>query len=188
MRHGGVAIRRVNRVPFSCGWCVRRFELTLLRMKLLRTAKERLIFHLSRREKHVLCDVLKLYPRIPPAHQPLSKAARLPDQEASQRLLDEALAEQRAENKKHLLAWLADPRRFEEDQTGCRLSLSASEIEWLLQVLNDIRVGSWVRLGSPEEKLEAAALNNQTAPDFWAMEMSGFFQMNILEAVGGRDA
>ena len=112
----------------------------------------------------------------------LSKSGRLPDREANQRLLDEALAEQRAENKKQLQALLADPRRFEHTETGARLSLSPAEVEWLLQVLNDIRVGSWVILGSPEEK--PAELNAANAPHFLAMEMAGYFQMQLLEALG----
>ena len=80
-------------------------------------------------------------------------------------------------------ALLADPRRFGHTETGARLSLSPAEVEWLLQVLNDIRVGSWVILGSPEEK--PAELNATTAPHFLAMEMAGYFQMQLLEALEG---
>jgi hypothetical protein len=150
-------------------------------MKLVRTTKTKLVFHLPRRECHSLREILSLYPRIPPAHQPLSKSGRLPHPEATQRLLDEALTDQRAENKKHLLALLTDPRRFQESETGCQLSLTGSETEWLLQVLNDIRVGSWISLGSPAGKFET--LNEKTAPDFWAMEMAGCFQAQLLEAL-----
>ena len=145
-------------------------------MKLIRASNGKLLFHLSKREKHLLIEVLKLYPRILPAHQPLSKSLKVPNREANQHLLDEALAEQRAEGKKH----------FEEDQTGWRLSLAASEPEWLLQILNDIRVGSWISLGSPEPPLEIKLLNAKTAPDFWAMEMAGHFQMQLIAAMEGR--
>ena len=144
-------------------------------MKLIRTSKDRLLFHLAKREKALLFQLLKLYPRIPAAHQPLSKSGGLPDQAASQRLLEDSLAEQRAENKKQLQALLADPLRLAEDETGWRLSLGSAELEWLLQVLNDIRVGSWVILGSPEEWL--SAVNTKTVPHLWAMEMAGAFQM-----------
>ena len=157
-------------------------------MKLISATKDRFLFHLGHREKRLLLEILKLYPRIPCAHQPLSRSGKPPDPESGQRLLDEALAEQRNENKKQLQAFLADPKRLEENETACRLSLFPSELEWLLQILNDIRVGSWVMLGSPEEKLEASLLNEKTAPDFWAMEMSGHFQMHLLEAMeGGRE-
>jgi hypothetical protein len=155
-------------------------------VKLIRASPGKLLFHLSKRERNLLVEVLKLYPRIPSGHQPLSKSLKIPNREANQRLLNEALAEQRAECKKHLHSFLADPRRFEEDQTGCRFGLSASEPEWLLQILNDIRVGSWINLGSPEPPLEIKLLNAKTAPDFWAMEMAGHFQMQLIAAMEGR--
>ena len=152
-------------------------------MKLLRATEIRLLFQLGPREERLLRQVLKLYPRVPSAHQVLSKSGRLPDGEANQRLLDEALAEQRAENKQELLALLADPRRFAQTETGGRLSLLPGEVEWLLQVLNDIRVGSWIVLGSPEDKVPE--LNDTTAPNFLAMEMAGYFQAQLLEALHG---
>jgi hypothetical protein len=150
-------------------------------MKLVRSTKTRLLFHLGHRETQLLLQILKLYPRVPPAHSQLTRSGRIPDQEANQRLLDEALAEQRAENRKQLLTLLADPRRFVRTKTAGRLSLPPGEVEWLLQVLNDIRVGSWLLLGAPEEKLPE--LSETTAPNFVAMEMAGYFQMHLLEAL-----
>jgi len=150
-------------------------------MKLVKATKSRLVFELGQREKRSLSQILKLYPCVPSAHHVLSKSGRLPDGVANQQLLDEALAEQRAENKNRVQALLTDPRRFEQTETGARLSLSPAELEWLLQVLNDIRVGSWVILGSPENK--PAELNAATAPHFLAMEMAGYFQMQLLEAL-----
>ena len=133
-------------------------------MKLVRATKTRLVFHLGQREKHLLLHLLKLYPCVPSAHHVLSKSGRLPDAEANQQLLDEALAEQRAENKKQLQALLADPRRFQEHtESGARLSLSPAEAEWLMQVLNDIRVGSWIILGSPDEQAGGAERGQRAA-------------------------
>jgi len=152
-------------------------------VKLIRSSKTKLFFHLGQREKRLLEQVLKLYPCVPSAHHALSKSSRLPDREENQRLLDEALAEQRAENHRLLRTLLADPGRFEQTETGCRLWLARSEVEWVLQVLNDVRIGSWVILGSPEGKLEE--LDTKAAPHFWAMEMAGYFQMQLLEALEG---
>jgi hypothetical protein len=150
-------------------------------VKLIQATKSRLVFQLGQREKLLLLQVLNLYPRVPSAHQKLSKAGRLPEPEANQQLLDEALSEQRAQNKKQVRALLADPRRFAPTETGARLSLSPAEVEWVLQVLNDIRVGSWVLLGSPEQR--AVKLTEKTVPDFAAMETAGYFQMQLLEAL-----
>ena len=151
-------------------------------MKLAKATKSRLVFELGQREKRSLPQILKLYPCVPPAHHVLSKSGRLADDVANQQLLDEALAEQRAENKNQVQALLTDPRKFEQTETGARLSLSPAEVEWLMQVLNDIRVGSWVFLGSPENR--PTELNTATAPHFLAMEMAGYFQMQLLEALG----
>lgn len=156
-------------------------------MKVIRVTKGNFLFQFSKREKHLLIQVLRLYPRIPPATFRLSKSGRLPDAEANQRLLDESLSEQREENRKRLEAFLTDPRRFVDSETGPRLSLSPSELEWLLQILNDVRVGSWVILGSPEQGMEFKLLSEKTAPDFWAMEMAGQFQMRFLEALEKRE-
>ena len=97
--------------------------------------------------------------------------------------LDEALAEQRAANKRQLQKWLNEPHRFEKTEAGWFMALSVTDFEWLLQVLNDIRVGSWILLGSPEKDLGDFELNDQTAPHAWAMEMAGGFQAHLLEAL-----
>lgn len=153
-------------------------------MKITRTL-DRLVFDLGQRETRAFLATLRLYPRIPPAHHRLSKSGKLPDAAANQRLLDEALAEQRAESKKQLQALPADPKRFAKTETGSRITLTPAETEWLLQVLNDVRVGSWVLLGAPEQKLEVALVNKTTARQFWEMEMAGYFEMHLLGALEG---
>ena len=150
-------------------------------MKLVRSTKTRLVFDLGQREEQMLLRLLKLYPCVPPAHHVLGKACQLPDSEANQQLLDEALAEQRAQNKKQLQALLADPNRLEHTESGARLSLSPAEAEWFMQVLNDIRVGSWILLGSPDGK--PLELTPAKAPHFVAMERAGYFQMQLLEGL-----
>ena len=150
-------------------------------MNIVRTG-DKFIFQIGTREKNLLLGLLKLYPCIPASHR-LKQLDRLPD--SSQKLLDEALAEQRAETKKQLEGFLAEPARFEQTEHGWRFSLSRTELEWLLQILNDIRIGSWIKLGSPDEKRGMRLLDKQTAPDFWAMELAGALQMQMLEALKG---
>ncbi len=155
-------------------------------MKLVQATKTRLVFQLGAREKRSLLQILGRYPCVPPAHQALSKSGGVPNPTANQQLLDEALAEQRAENQKQVQALLSDPQRFEQIDAGARLVLSPAEVEWLMQVLNDVRVGSWVILGSPDEKpTELTAAN---APHFLAMEMAGYFEMQLLEALARGEA
>jgi hypothetical protein len=140
------------------------------------------VFQVSRRERELLLTTLKLYPRIPAAHHKLSKLSEAPP--ADQALLDEAVAEQRAENQRRVHKLLTDPVKWVQTEHGWRLSLAESEVEWALQVLNDIRVGSWVLLGCPEEAMPE--LSEETAPHIWAMEVSGAFQSALLQGLEGQ--
>jgi hypothetical protein len=151
-------------------------------VKFLRVEDDHSVFHLDKREKELLIILLRQYPVIPPAHHRLSKSSA-PANETNQKLLDDALSEQRRENKKQVDAFLADPQRFSETDKFCRLKLNSAETEWLLQVLNDIRVGSWILAGSPEE-LPHSDFTDWTTPEVWAMELAGFFQMCLLKKTG----
>jgi len=145
-----------------------------------------IIFQLSTRERDMLVQILQTYPVVPPAHQPLSQELRDSQVTDYQRLLEEALAEQRAANKGHLHTWLTAADRFQKSKPGLRFTLERTDSEWLLQVLNDIRVGNWLQLGSPERTgLMPPKLPPKFLPQWLAMEMSGYFQMIILEALEG---
>ena len=148
-------------------------------MKLNKSTSDQLQFQLAAREKDLLFQVLALYPRIPAGYQPLTKDVESP--ESNQRLLDKSLTESRLQNQRELGYLLKDSKRLRQQDRDWQLTLSPGDLEWLLQVLNDVRVGSWIRLGSPEPPLKV--LNAETAPDAWAMEMAGAFQMRFLELV-----
>ena len=151
-------------------------------MKLIRATRLRLRFSLSPQEKQVLTDVLHLYPRVPATHHRVTKSAPTDATKESQHLLDEALAEQRREHKKQIVNLLHHPERFETSAKGeIKLTLLRAEADWLLQILNDIRVGSWLNLGSPEDIHRPA--DDTASADFWAMEIAGFFQSQLLEAL-----
>jgi hypothetical protein len=155
-------------------------------MKLIRTRGEQLVFEISRAEKGLLFEVLQLYPLVSPAQYRLSKTAPASQFDDHQRLLEEALAAQREENRKNVLALLTEPGHFQTAAKGMLLKISRAEADWLLQVLNDVRVGSWIALGSPdpevEEKIE---LNKETAPHLRSMEIAGAFEMVFLNALTG---
>jgi len=58
-----------------------------------------------------------------------------------------------------------------------------------LQALNDVRVGSWIALGSPDlEERPQLAINEKTARHIWTMELAGEFEMFFLSTVDGRDS
>ena len=152
-------------------------------MKLSRADQNGLVFQLAKREKLLLLETLKLYPLVPAAHHRLSKSGDAVQADENQRLLEGALAEQRQENRQQVLALLKEPERFRETESGFELKLTHSEIEWLLQVLNDVRVGSWLALGEPEPGEEPEITEPNTKYHF-ALQVSGVFQSGLLAALG----
>lgn len=154
-------------------------------MRLIRAEAELLVFLLRKQEYDVLRVVLARYPAIPPGHRQLSRTMSGEAAEENQRLLDEALAEQRAENQARLGKFLDEPGRFVELKENWRFKLKPLEANWLLQVLNEIRVGSWLRLGSPDfEAGVKVEWNEDNAPILWAMEVAGQFESCLLAALG----
>ena len=151
-------------------------------MKIVRHAKH-LLLHLEQRERHLVFGILRLYPQIPPGHFRLSKSGGTPESQSNQALLDEALAEQRAEAKKQLQRLLSEPKRCEETSSGVRIRFAEGEVDWFLQVLNDIRIGSWLRLGAPEGRVDPTGLKPELVPLFLAMELAGALQMELLGAL-----
>jgi hypothetical protein len=138
-------------------------------------------FQMERNERRLLFQVLRAYPLVPIAHHRLSKSE---ENREDQQLLEDSLAAQRKEHKKQVKSLLAAKSRFRANKRGWRWSLNAAQIEWLLQVLNDVRIGAWLAIGSPDGQIETIAVfNEKTAPYFWAMEISGHFQAVLLKAL-----
>lgn len=155
-------------------------------MKLIRTRREKFVFEIDPQEKRLLFEVLKLYPLISATHHRLSRKSNIVQPNDHQRLLEESLASQREENRKNVRAMLDKPGHFQTTTSGGQLTLSGPEIEWLLQVLNDVRVGSWIALGSPDpEQGKQTTFDEKTVPRFRMMELAGAFEMVFLDALSG---
>jgi hypothetical protein len=152
-------------------------------VKLIRSDRNGLVFQLGQREKQLLFVVLELYPLTPASRHRLSKQGKGPKAKENQQLLEEALAEQRKENRRQVQAMLNEPQRFRETKTGLELALTPAQVEWLLQVLNDVRVGSWLALGEPEHG-EEPAVTEQNAKFLFALEVCGLFESVLLAALG----
>jgi hypothetical protein len=118
-------------------------------MRLLRADAEACEFRLGRREKQLFCALLRQYPLVPLEHHCLARGPAETADGAHQAWLTESMAAQRDEARRRLDAFLADENRFVAEPEGLRLRITREAAEWLLQILNDLRVGSWLRLGSP---------------------------------------
>lgn len=155
-------------------------------MILIAKDRQGFAFQLGVREKDLLVEVLKFYPLVPASHHRLSQGGSGgPDE--NQRLLDEALAEQRKENQREIQKWVDQPERFRAGKAGILLHLTPVEVNRLLQVLNDVRVGSWLALGSPEPG-EVPKVTEQNVRHYFAMEAGGMFQSALLAALGVQES
>jgi hypothetical protein len=152
-------------------------------VKLIKREETHYTFLIGKREREMLFTLLRRYPVVIGAHYRTRHPVKTDEARKNQQLLEEALAEQQKENRKQLELLLTHSGRFTENDLGFSFRLNDSELEWLLQVLNDIRVGSWVQLGEPTpDASPQIALTEQNMQLAWAMEMAGLFQHSLLEA------
>ena len=155
-------------------------------MKLVRASRESVILNLTAGERRLFSRVLLLYPAVPEGHQTLSRNPAGGAAEEQQKLLNEALAEQRNALQGRIRDWLRAPNRFRQVREGFNFTLLRADAEWLMQVLNDVRVGHWLLLGAPEDLPDAddvSALPPVLHRAWMAMELSGMFQLMILQAL-----
>jgi hypothetical protein len=143
-----------------------------------------LSFEISAREEALLLEVLRMYPVLEDSHHRIRREGGEAGSD-EQRVLEEAMAQLRESHQQKLEELLGAPERIFKDGAGRRrMVLTGQQLEWLLQVLNDIRVGSWVRLGCPDpEQTRDVKAGDANARDVAAMHISGGFQAVLLEAV-----
>lgn len=141
------------------------------------------VFEITPREKDLLLATLLFFPQLDTGHHQLSRDPKTANK-AGQEWLVETMEQLKLEHKKRLDLFFKNDRRFFKESHGAlRFTLTDEQMEWLLRVLNEIRVGSWVRLGQPE--MDAVRKIKLTGPQshlFSAMELSGYFQTGLLEA------
>jgi hypothetical protein len=153
-------------------------------VRLITRHGERFVFLLGPDQAKRLRSTLGQYPLLPDQYQRISREPGSIPTEASQPLLDQSLAEHRATNANAIRMILKDPLRFRETPSGTELWITPTEADQLLQALNDIRVGSWVKLGSPPQpKFRRMAINAATAPHFLNLLACDEFMGPLLEAL-----
>jgi hypothetical protein len=155
-------------------------------MKLLRREGDRFEFRLGRREKGALTEVLGAFPVIPIEHHRLSRGRVKQADDPNQALLTDAMTAFKTESRRRLDRFLEDRERFVADERGYRVRLGRDEVEWLLRVLNDVRVGCWIRLGSPEPDEEAALeASDANLRHLALMHLAGEFEYALVAALDG---
>ena len=155
-------------------------------MKLLSQDDNHYVLQFTTQEKDLLLGLLPQYPKLPADHHQASKNDTI--NADVQALLADALAEQREKNRVAAQSFLTNTARFEPNEEDWLLTLTDVEIEWFLQVLNDLRVGSWLALDSPEQDDDGSYINFESVTaenvtDIWTMEICGALQYELLNAL-----
>lgn len=151
-------------------------------MRLSRSPENGFNWEMEEAEYAIFLSLLKRYPLINGATKPLSGEADLV--ETDQQLLEDALAEHRSATRAELMKLMETAHMSPQEGGEIVLALKSEHVEPLLQVFNDVRVGSWLRLGSPElDKLADLNVSGESFESLWLMEMGGFFQSVLLEAL-----
>lgn len=130
------------------------------------------------------------HPRNVPAHpdqlSSVEQEDRSPETNDGQALLVEALAAQKQESKRVFQGLWTRRLREQMSPHGYVLTLNATEAECLLQIVNEIRVGSWIKVGSPGLTPGwQPPVAVETVKYLHAMEICGTLQMQLLAALAG---
>src|ERR1017187_2761698 len=154
-------------------------------MKLVRQIKSGWKYELNQGEGDCLRSLLQQFPITANTHAKISKTDADPETVEREKLLNESLAEHRKELKKQAMNLLA-PGKFKRGEKGYLLTLNPEEREILLQILNDLRIGSWHVLGEPEElEPETPPQTEKELVFYNLMNLAGYFEAAFLHASGG---
>lgn len=157
-------------------------------MKVIARTSERLILGMGPQEKVVLDRLLSFYP-VGPEREPQLTKGGFEQGDGAQELLKESLREQRDELSLWMRAHLEEGQALKRVANGWRLSLGWADADRLLRILNELRVGAWVRLGCPEEMREDTSTpSSGEAPFFVIMTLAGQFEILLIHALEGGDA
>jgi hypothetical protein len=154
-------------------------------MKLVRQNKDGRAYQLNQKEADCLRSLLQQFPITANVPAQISRTDADPETVEREKLLNESLAEHRNELKQQATNLLA-AKKFKKVEKGYWLTLNLEEHEILLQILNDIRVGSWRMLGEPEDlELETPPPSERELVFYTLMNLAGYFEAALLHAVNG---
>lgn len=162
-------------------------------MQLIEKSEERLVYRFHPNGREQLVSILNCFPLPSKWDVVLSRNDDEGELEEDREFLEESLDQEREAMKSGLEVFLNSPVTFYEEDGEDFFRLGQDKVEWLLQVLNDIRISAWQLLGSPgneeKEELEKLIQENiaekdmQQAQLFILLELAGYYQAVIIESL-----
>lgn len=148
-------------------------------MKLFGQSSENWQYYLDEKEADILLGLVRKFPFLGQPTVEISKTDSDAHTGDREKLLAESLTEHKKELKK-LVADVLGENVWTDTGQGRLLTLTPELREVLLQVLNDIRVGCWYKLGKPEVLEEKISRKDFTCR--YLMDLAGYFEMGLLGA------
>jgi len=153
-------------------------------MKLRTQARNNWEYDLTHQETMCLRMVINAFPlTLDPAKTavPISRTDSSTQADERQRLLNDSLSEHRSQLKRRAAVFLTADK-LKEERSGWRLQLGAEEREFLLQLLNEIRIESWRALGEPADlELVPRPDSHKELRLYNLMQLAGFFEFALLD-------
>ena len=142
---------------------------------------------LDQREWRIFSALLAQYASGLDRPLPTSHSSEDPVIEESNTWLREMQATHRQNLVRRAATWLeAGSTPSQEDASQKMLRLSGHDVEWMLQVFNDLRFSHWMLLGCPNEAdLKGEKWTEAQLPSVWSMGLCGMFQSVLLQALNG---
>jgi hypothetical protein len=157
-------------------------------MKLLKQIRNGWEYELNHQEAMCLRTIICEFPLTPATHFKATKTESGRKAAEREQLLNESLAEHRMDLKRQATKLLASGK-LKAGQAAWRLRLNLEEREILLQLLNDIRVGSWRALGEPEDLESKPPAPSEKQVSFHTlMQLAGYFEVKLLNLEGSDQA
>lgn len=149
-------------------------------MKRLESQGDTLSFQLSLRERFLLVQALHRYPMLPVTHHRISRSPST-EMVEPQKLLDEAIEEQHQTVKSKVSDIFKNGQCLKTSPDGSILTLTITQRELLIQCLNDVRVGCWIEIGSPDEdQRKSIPQTDHNVKHLMLMDLCAYFQYGLI--------
>ncbi len=150
-------------------------------MNLHDSSPDATVIAMSEAEGDLLVEVFSAYPLVANETRNLTKSGDHDELQEDTELLRSSIEETNQLNRSRLDDWLSHPDTFRQSSEQRLLTVKAEDTDWMLQILNDLRVGSWQQLGCPsQEELSELSLNADTFRPVCTMELAGILQTILL--------
>ena len=155
-------------------------------MKVIRQEGGQFELQMEEAEWESFSNLLSQYPLTPADHHSLnSKTNPDPDLKESDQWLRDSVSNHQTDREIQINKWIQSIKPVDTDaEITYPVPFDPERADWLIEILNDLRVGSWMSLDCPTtEDLTSKSWESKDWPRIWTMEASGMYQSILLQAL-----